>query len=387
MTTYDKECHVCGSNEVRWVEDFPLLPRVTSDCRLWPSGGELGICSVCRTVVKAADDLFLKECAAIYDTYEVYYQAQGEEQKVFEQLSGLSASRSELILRRLMETIHLEPEGRLIDIGCGNGNLLRSFGRLMPDWLLAGHELNEKCKEEVSGIHNVYTFYSGDLDAIDETFDVITLIHCLEHIVHPKDFLGKIRQRLAVSGYLVIQVPDYTRNPFDLAIADHCTHFDPDSIQSLLGSAGFRVVYVASIIAKELTIAAVRQPTMLEPTPAPGSGPYRKADMAVRWLADVASDAQRIASHERFGIFGTSIAGTWLYNWLRDEVRFFVDEDMHRIGGLFFGKEIIAPTGLCPADHVYLPFPYPYVTQLHERIRVYPAIYCLPPTAVGKLLD
>lgn len=376
----NKTCHICGTDRIEWLGSFSQFARVTSDCRQWESGGKLGVCMACRTVIKAIDSAFMAECADIYAKYDVYYQAKGEEQKVFEQQSGFSLNRSEKILSQLLKVIPFEVKGRLLDVGCGNGNLLKTFTKLMPEWLLVGHELNEKYKDTVLGIRNVCGFYCRDLDEITDGFDLITLIHSLEHISNPRKFLESIMQKLNLGGYLLIQVPDYTRNPFDLVIVDHCSHFDPNSISNLLESAGYDLVFVDSIIPKELTIVAVRKPEANVTTPKRlKSGPYAEAGKAISWLQALASDAQKTSAVNRLGIFGTSIAGVWLCNELRNNVGFFVDEDMNRVGETLFGKSIITTASLKQNDFVYLPFPYPYVTQMYERLRACSAHFCLPP--------
>lgn len=373
-------CHLCGAQDVVWHDDFTRLARVTSDCRIWPRGGTLGCCSICRTVVKSVGQQFLSDCAAIYEAYEVYYQADGSEQRVFEQKSGLSASRSEKIISRLMQEQILKPVGRLLDVGCGNGSLLKVFGKLMPSWQLAGHELSDKHKDAVSVMDNVYAFYSGELEQNKERFELITLIHALEHIVNPVSFLEKLKNLLTSDGYLMIQVPDFTRNPFDLVIADHCTHFDAHSIFNLLVRCGFRIVLFDEIVPKELTIVAVAgeqsYPSLL---PEPAIGVYSDLSISLRWLFSLVEDANRLVSVQRFGIFGTSIAGIWLWNELCTRGDFFVDEDSNRVGGVLYGRPIIAPSSVQPPEMVYLPYPYPYVTDLFKRLKAIDADFRLPP--------
>lgn len=96
-------CHVCQTRDVVLLENFASLKQVTSDCRPWISRGKLGICRSCGFVQKITDAAFLKDCEEIYRTYAVYYQAEGKEQKVFEQSRGLSLTRSESILLQLLK--------------------------------------------------------------------------------------------------------------------------------------------------------------------------------------------------------------------------------------------------------------------------------------------
>jgi hypothetical protein len=63
----------------------------------------------------------------------------------------------------------------------------------------------------------------------------------------------------------------------------------------------------------------------------------------VRWLEAMARNARAVASDGRFGIFGTSIAGVWLYGEVDGKVDFFLDEDANRIGARLFDRPILRP--------------------------------------------
>ena len=136
-------CDICGLGMAVEIPAFREFHRVTSDCRPWPSGGRLGVCNDCGGVQKPADTVFLREIDDIYSNYAIYHQGKGAEQAVFEQGSGLPVSRSS----RLMETFRshwdISKIGRMLDVGCGNGAMLRAFGHGAPAWTLAGTELHD----------------------------------------------------------------------------------------------------------------------------------------------------------------------------------------------------------------------------------------------------
>jgi hypothetical protein len=76
---------------------------------------------------------------------------------------------------------------------------------------------------------------------------------------------------------------------------------------------------------------------------------------AVRWLSEVMADARRIAERSAaFGLFGSAIAATWLYQGMSDKVRFFVDEDPQRIGRTHLGLPILAPADVPPDSDVFV---------------------------------
>jgi len=381
MNQLANKCHICQTENIICIEEFASLAQVTSDCRPWKKGGKLGICRSCGFVQKVADDSFVRDCEEIYRTYAVYYQADGQEQKVFEQSKGLYQSRSESILAQLLKQDALPAVGTLLDIGCGNGNLLRSFSKLYPFWVLSGSEFDEQNRGCIEKIENVSAFYSCELTDIAGQFDMISMIHCLEHIVDPVHFLRKVREMLTTQGLLLIEIPTYTLNPFDLVIADHYMHLDTNNIQNLLEQGGFEIVLIATdIVPKEMTILARKNDklkTMLSVSEKVLEDTHRGLLAAIAWLKLNITYASRIADHDDLGIFGTSIAGTWLYNEMSDQISFFVDEDPDRINKLFLGRPVYHPNNL--PDKGSVSIPHVAASGIAERLKVYGDRFFIPP--------
>ncbi len=363
-------CHICPDGSVRELSDFAAVRLVTSDCRPWDGHGRLGVCTVCGTVQKETNEAWRSQVDAIYDQYELYPQGKGQEQAVFDQATGTGADRSQWLLAQVARHIDFPAEGRLLDIGAGNGALLRSFGAINPGWSMVGTETNDRYRNEIEAIPGVEAFHAAEPGKVSGRFDFITMIHVLEHISRPVDFLHSIKQKLNAGGRILIQVPHFSSNPFDLTIADHCSHFTPDTLPAMLNATGYRVGYGGEDwVPKELTAIA----TPLEEAAAPAApdisaNPAKDAAQAVSWLNGIAETARAAADEGAVGVFGTSIAATWLYGELDGNVAFFVDEDEARIGNTHLGRPIFSP-GESPADvPVILAMPASVGTALAERL-------------------
>jgi 2-polyprenyl-3-methyl-5-hydroxy-6-metoxy-1,4-benzoquinol methylase len=180
----------------------------------------------------------------------------GSEQSVFD-ASGQAAARSWRILARLRGEFELPGRGRLLDIGCGNGSLLSAAHELFPEWTLAGTEFDDKNRTRIEAIASVEGLYTGSLRDIPGTFDLVTLSHVFEHLTTPASLLDLLPAMLKPQGYVLIQVPNYLENPFELTVADHCCHFCASTLAKIVGAAGYTIRILATDwVAKEITLVA-----------------------------------------------------------------------------------------------------------------------------------
>ncbi len=364
----DATCHACGHRGLEGVPAFAALTRVTSDCRPWPRGGQLATCPACGLVQKPATPEWQAEADAIYGSYEMFHQAAGDEQLVFDAANGQAEPRSARLIDRVCATLAPPATGKLLDVGCGHGVLLGVCSRRLPGWSLAGCELNERDRASVETVPGVVAFYGAGIASVAERFDLVTMVHVLEHVTDPARFLRQAAARVAPGGHLFMQVPNLAQNPFDLAIADHCSHFTTGSLAAVAAAAGLDVVVLRhdwtfkelSLIARPAARAAMG--TAARPAPA------TPVAAMVDWLFRV-RDAARAVGDDGMGLFGTSISASWLEGALDGRFGFFVDEDPGRCGRELRGKAVVHPGDVPRNAHVFMPMPYNQAVHVAERLR------------------
>jgi trans-aconitate methyltransferase len=146
---------------------------------------------------------------------------------------------------------------KILDIGTGSGVFLKAANKNFASASLFGHDINDNFMSELETIPNFKEFFYGNIDTIQTKFELISLIHVLEHVLDPIVFLKQIKTNLTKDGYLIINVPDSENNPIDLAIYDHCTHFQTTTLINVLGKAGFEVSFISNKkIPREIIIIA-----------------------------------------------------------------------------------------------------------------------------------
>ncbi|MFO1321963.1 MAG: class I SAM-dependent methyltransferase [Burkholderiales bacterium] len=379
-------CLVCGDGELLPVQGFGELPRITSDCRPFRLGGELAVCRDCGAVQKLPTASWLAEIREIYAVYESYYQSGGDEQIVFDRASGKPRRRSDVLMERIAATNALPERGVALDVGCGNGVTLSSMCAALPAWSLNGFELGEGALARLQRIPRFDRLHTRSLAAIGRRFDLVTMVHSLEHFPDPHGALLEIRP-LAGDGHLFVEVCNVEQNPFDVLVADHLMHFSPATLARLLAHAGFAVsMSAADWVPKEISVLA--RPVSGEvvlPGPERTGDVHRRISEYVQWLRDVAALGRRLADDARLlGIFGTSIAATWLAAQLQDRVAFFVDEDESRVGRQHLGKPIHRPADVPRGAVVYLALAPAIASLIAGRLGTSGLDLVLPPALSAR---
>lgn len=77
----------------------------------------------------------------------------------------------------------------------------------------------------------------------DNKFNLVSMIHVLEHLPDPVEYLRNLRKKyLTTDGYLLIEVPNlYAHDCFEVA---HLTSFSRETLSQVLKKAGYETVYI-----------------------------------------------------------------------------------------------------------------------------------------------
>ncbi|MBI2890681.1 MAG: class I SAM-dependent methyltransferase [Nitrospirae bacterium] len=323
---------------------------------------------------------------ALYRAYEGHHLSDGGEQLGFG-TGPQPKPRTELALAACRS--HLPTSGDLLDIGTGNGSVLKSAGTVLPKWRLHAFDVADTRKDEVLRIPHVLTFESGPLEAIPKgPFDAAVLWHVLEHTPHPLDLLRAIRGRLRPRGALLVQVPDVWKTPYDLAVIDHCSHFAKSGLLGLASAAGFSPVLDGEKLTHNCITLLMRPVEKRK-----GASRTRRRAAATRlcfqWLNRAVREMQQAARHGPYAIFGTGMAGIWLSTQLPHPPALFIDEDRRRAGKLIGKAPVVHPEDAPEDLPVVLAFTRNAAQRVRSRLlRRYPSSrrwkLILPPPGPGR---
>lgn len=335
-------------------------------------------------VQKLPDAQWLAEIGEIYRDYEMYHQSAANDQAVFDPVSGRPVGRCEVLSRRLMDSGRLPEGGTLLDVGAGSGAMLAAFSSVGKAWRLFGLDLDDRKESSLKTIPRFERLFTVAPEQVEQRFDLLTLIHSLEHFPSPVAMLRSLRGLIALGGHLFVQVNNAARTPFDLVVADHLSHFSPASLGHLVANAGLAAGEVhTDWVNKELSLLAgdAPQDAALHEDAAAATARVRRD---VAWLSGMLDHARSEATRAgrgRFGVFGTSVAATWLASGLGDAIDFYVDEDPARRGRTHLGRPIVLPAEVAPGSTLYLAFISDIAAQIARRLGHLPLEFAAPPAA------
>jgi 2-polyprenyl-3-methyl-5-hydroxy-6-metoxy-1,4-benzoquinol methylase len=154
--------------------------------------------------------------------------------------------------RRALERLdqlrrHATAPLRLLDVGAGGGEFVYLAGKAGFD--ARGVEPHQGYAEQARVALGAGVVHAAVQDAEfpDESFDVITLHHVLEHLPDPVDALSRIWRWLAPGGLLMIEVPDVLSRYHAPARRFHEAHihsFNRAGLEDLIRNGGFMVATI-----------------------------------------------------------------------------------------------------------------------------------------------
>ena len=352
----DYTCKMCLEEGLNEFDLFLKLKRVTSDCKPFESGGRLFVCDNCGGVQKISDEKWLKEISSIYKHYDTFSLPGFTDQVIMDGISQTLQPRCNTLVKYLKNYLDLDDDLTWLDFGCGRGAMLNAASKICKN--LYGLDLDNSHEKYLSEIENFKKLYTISEKKKMGKFNVISMVHSLEHFVDPYIELTDAYNLLTDKGILFIQVNDTRLNPFEILVADHLTHFEPYTLSQMVKKVGYKVLSVTNDwVTKEISLVAVKtdQNLNIQQSESKLTHNLEKINNQVDWLNALSRKGRQLAKESKnFGIFGSAVASTWLAKEIGEQVLFFVDEDIDRIGGKHMNKPIRSPLDLTLKDTTYI---------------------------------
>ena len=236
-----QQCKLCKSNNYRSV--FKKHP-----CD-WP----VLICRSCG-LVQVSPEPSPDELVEIYgeDYMELYREKAG---------AYIPPDRNQkptfLILSKLFNWLEsndfkefedsLQGKGKMLDVGCGCGLTMRDF--YLRGWDVEGIEVSKPAVDFLKshGMKAECTTLE-QYNPSDETYDLVTMNHVIEHVPDPMKLLKQIGKCLKPGGRLINITPNWLSLPGILTgpewfnDQEHVTYFSVEDLIRMTEEAGFEVI-------------------------------------------------------------------------------------------------------------------------------------------------
>lgn len=131
----------------------------------------------------------------------------------------------------------------LLEIGCGEGNLLKRFAAEFPDKNLLGLDGSHKASQlaNAKGLNVSQRVINGE-EAVPKA-DVFLLVNVIEHIEDIPLLISSLKNSLSDNGRVIFCLPIQDYGGYDIFFAEHVWHFTVAHFESILKSNGLRILH------------------------------------------------------------------------------------------------------------------------------------------------
>lgn len=154
--------------------------------------------------------------------------------------------RARVELRLLVDAVAARPAARVLDLGCGDGQLTARAAAVVPGARVLGMDWSRAALDRASGrgVSVVQAELDGvDLPFPDGAFDVVMMNEVVEHLVEVDRAVAEARRVLTPGGFLLLSTPNLAAwfNRLLLAVGIQPV-FSEVSRQGIYGRPGSEVV-------------------------------------------------------------------------------------------------------------------------------------------------
>ncbi len=223
------------------------VPLLKARDRLYglPGSYSVACCAACGTGVT----LPLVEASQLQSFYPTTYGAY--EPPLTGALGLASKVMQRLLAHRALHTVPLErlaefPAGRLLDVGCGGGEL--GSWLVGRGWTVVGVEpSDEACAVARDRGVDARAGTLAEVELEPGTYDAVVFHHSLEHVADPALDLRRALEMLCDGGIVLVTLPNFGcwqrrcfgERWFNLDLPRHRNHFNADSLSTMLAQSGF----------------------------------------------------------------------------------------------------------------------------------------------------
>ena len=349
-------CRACR-HEKLYILDLPTNSFIISDCTKWIGPNPKFYVCNCGYIGKLLNDSYKSALDRSYEKYDPYWQnRKTENQETVSEQKSLDPStkkllnRSDLLIKYLIQGnfISLKTTNpiNILEFGCGNGPFIDALTNSdIKNYSVDAADLNDSHYGAIRKKTKFRRFYNLVNQEIDQTYDLITLVHVLEHVNEPIELLNDLSRLLTKDGKILLQIPNALINPFDFIIADHLSHFSLENIINLIQKSDLELInYSVVMVPKEITLLLGKKLKEVNTIEIPILND--KLELPYNFIYYYEKVIDSLRPEQEIIIYGTSIGALWLTSEIEQKgfkVSAYLDEDEGRVGNNINSIKIAHP--------------------------------------------
>lgn len=166
-------------------------------------------------------------------------------------VNGLYQQVRKITLKRKLQQVNSvsgKSNGSLLDLGCGTGEFLNTCKQ--NGWNVKGIEPSQNAREFATKNYGLEVQDAGAWNAFgDNTFDVVTAWHVLEHVYDLAGTIQQVKRMLNANGVFVVALPNCSSADAEFYgkfwaaydVPRHIWHFTPAHVKSFFEKQGFKL--------------------------------------------------------------------------------------------------------------------------------------------------
>jgi len=211
-------------------KDIPRFYATCQNCQL-----------VYRTPILEGEEKVL-----LYDHFRDIELRGEDKRQYFQRIAFLPQDQSENYQKCKFLEKYLPQKGSVLDVGCGAGVSLYTFKKYFPQWETFGIEPTKEFADvaQENGINVTYGYL--EKGTFNRKFDLIMLIHVLEHVEDFREMISMLKNYLHEESLLYIEVPSvkdigFLPSSHDRFMSQHEVIFSKEVLQDILESLGYSI--------------------------------------------------------------------------------------------------------------------------------------------------
>jgi len=242
--THRKTCRVCGSHALTKVID--LGEQYLQGSFVKPGKEIPPLRKIPLTLLRCDPTLDEKACGLLQLAhtvppsilYSAYWYRSGTNKTMTEHLLGIA--------REAVSMVGEEVKARVLDIGCNDGTLLKSYPKNYVKFGVDPSDIANEISGDICVVRDLFPSLELKSRAGNKKFDIITSIAMFYDLESPVSFVNEIKDNLAEGGIWIFEMSYMPAmlemNSYDTICHEHLEYYSLAVVENILGRAGIKIV-------------------------------------------------------------------------------------------------------------------------------------------------